>query len=174
MGPSRPEPRDRYGMGRRTIWPALAFIGFVCIYWCASCLVLWWVYHMWNRAPSLIAKMGLIITILTSTIWVAGRHGHRVSSRWRIDLTVAWRTAAVLAAYAVLVIIRLEVGPHTFTDSEFSGFLPVVGHVNSYFFMEAESLSFLFGVAPMLGCISGWLYFGQMRVHADLTKRQRL
>ena len=45
-----------------------------------------------------------------------------------------------------------------------SAFLPVLGHVNSHFFSEAGSLTFLTFVIPPMGCVSGILYYLNDRV----------
>lgn len=139
---------------------------FFLFYWGICAGVLWWAYDISplihggyyerHQALLLVAKMALVVTILTSVVWVfilrRRRNGNAGIAAW----TAIWQTALVMAAYAVFVLGWRQFSGTPASDN---AFVPVLGHINSHFFSEAGGLIFLLDVTPVMGCISGTLYF---------------
>jgi hypothetical protein len=150
------------------------FFLFLLVYWFVSGLWFWNSYsiaplirggfYRFNQAVSLVAAMTLITTVLTGVAWFWERQRHQNSSRptWRSIWAVTWRTWVCLLLYAGLVLLRMQFGGDV--PLKDSAFLPVVGHINSYFFSEAGWLVFLTYIVPVIGCASGVLYYLQARL----------
>ena len=159
----------------RNFLPLVALLPVLGLYWFISGIVLWWAYeithdiaighYQHHQALVLVAKMGLILTALTSVAWLFRLRRRAKIPRWRIGWRAAWQTALVLIAYLSIVIAHLEfrIGPLK-DDSEFSP-LPAhfMGHVHADFFSGLEGpLTFFFIVVPVMACVSGvlcYLYF---------------
>ena len=138
---------------------------FFLMYWSVSALVLWWAYSIsalirggfyeHHQALVLVTKMGLIITVLTSLAWLL------IMRRRRTVWTAIWQTALVLIGYTALILARLQFSA---TPADDSAFLPLLGSINSHFFSEVGWLVFLLYVAPVMGGVSGVLYFLHRRI----------
>ena len=146
-------------------------VAFLLLYWVLSGGLLWWSYditplirggyYQVNRALSLVAQMGLILTVLTTIVWLLVRRRERRSRpAWRLIWKVAWRTWVFVLAYGGAVLGRLQFGRDKVPLDD-SAFLPVLGHVNSHFFSETGWLIFFLYVMPVMGCVSGVLYYLQ-------------
>jgi hypothetical protein len=150
---------------------------FFLLYWSASAGVLWWAYDISplirggyyerHQALVLVTKMGLIVTVLTSFVWSFILIRKKSSNPQRAAWNAAWQTTLFLCGYAAVILARLQFGDFG-TPLPDRAFLPIIGTVNSHFFSEAGGLSFLLSVAPIMGCVSGILYFAAVRL--DLSK----
>ncbi len=153
--------------------PMFMWLAFLVFYWCLSGIVLWWSYdisslirggyYQRNQALALVAEMGLIITALVTIVWLLVRRRKTGGSPARLVWKVTWRTWLLLVIYAAAVFASVQFG-HGKVPLNDSAFLPVLGHVNSHFFSEAGWLTFLLNVIPIMGCISGVLFYLQIRV----------
>jgi hypothetical protein len=142
------------------------------LYWVISAVVLWWAYSISaeirggyyekHQALELVVKMGLVITVLTSLVWLFRMVRDKSGVVMRRAWTAAWQTALILIVYAAAILARLEFGGFSSPLPD-SAFLPVLGALNSHFFSEASSLIFLSMVTPIVACVSGLLYFLQCR-----------
>lgn len=160
------ERQNQNGRADGSGWKHVAFAWGISLTacWTAAFLVLWWAYdvktlirggyYARGQAITLVAQMGLIVTALTAMAWTIRRARHRIIPGLGFDWTSAWRTAAILVLYTAVIIGRLELLPRHFTDADF---LPIVGHVNSYFFSDAGPLAFALFAIPVMAAISGWL-----------------
>jgi hypothetical protein len=141
---------------------------FFPLYWIVSALVLWRAYSIGplirggyyerHQALVLVTKMALIITVLTSLAWLL------LVRRRRKVWTATWQSAAVLMGYAALVLARWHFSS---IPAEDSAFLPIVGHVKSYFFSEFEWLGFVLYVTPVMADVSGVMYFLSRKIHDE-------
>ena len=107
-----------------------------------------------------VAQMALVITILTTIIWILAARQKVGRPGWRSAWHVAWQMALVLALYALVVLTRRQLWNPSQGISDWAMFF---GYVNARFFSEAGGLSFLIEVVPIMGCISGVLYFLAVR-----------
>ena len=156
---------------QRKLRATLVFVAFLILCWALSGGLLWWSYHITfliregfyqvNRALSLVAQMGLIVTALTAVGWLLVSRRRAGGPPWRLMWRAAWRTWVVLLIYGGAVLTRMELGNYNVPLPD-SAFLPVLGHVNSYFFSEAGWLVFFLYIVPVMGCISGVLYYLQV------------
>jgi hypothetical protein len=143
---------------------------FFFLYWGVSACVLWWAYDISplirggyyerHQALVLVTKMGFIVTVLTSVVWSFIMLRKKSSNARQAGWTAAWQTALVMAGYTAFVVGWRQ---FTGTPASDSAFVPILGSVNSHFFSEAGGLSFLLNVAPIMGCVSGILYFLRCR-----------
>lgn len=143
------------------------------IYWCLSGAVLWWMYDIdplirggfyeRNQALVLVSKMGLIISVLTTIVWLLAKWRPAGLPRWRLGWKVAWKTAVILTAYALIVLLRRQLWTPSQGMNDYAAFLPIVGHVNGQFLSEFGWLSFLLQVVPTVALLSGVLYYLQVR-----------
>ena len=140
-------------------------------YWSTSAGVLWWAYDISplirggyyerHQALVLVTKMGLIVTVLTSFVWSFILIRKKSSNPQRAAWTAAWQTALVMAGYTAFVVGWRQFGGTPASDN---AFVPILGSINSHFFSEVGGLSFLLNVAPIMGCVSGILYFAAVRL----------
>ena len=143
--------------------PALLLVS-LSLYWYICGLVLWWSYditplirggyYQREQALGLVARMGLIVTAVTSIAWLLVRPRKSTRPPWRMAWTAAWLTFLVLFIYAAGV-VALPVD---------KAVLPVLGDVNSRFFSEVGPIVFLLYVIPTMTCVSGLLYYVQVQV----------
>lgn len=139
---------------------------FFLLYWGVCAGVLWWAYdispliqggyYQRHQALVLVTKMAFVVTVLTGVVWWFIMRRKKTRNAGRAAWTATWQTALVMAGYAVFV-----VGWRQFsgTPASDSAFVPILGHINSHFFSEVGGLIFLMDVTPVMGCISGILYF---------------
>jgi hypothetical protein len=158
----------------RNFLPLVALVPVLGLYWFISGIVLWWAYgiahdvargyYQHHQALVLVAEMGLLLTVLTSVVWLFRLRRRAKIPRWRIGWRAAWQTALVLIAYLAIVIAHLEFLGRIERDSDFSP-LPAhfMGQVHADFFSEMKGpLTFFFYVVPVMACVSGvlcYLYF---------------
>jgi hypothetical protein len=147
MNEQQPSVDERRGPFDR-LRTSLVFVAFLLLCWILSGVLLWWSYsitplirggyYQLNRAVWLVAEMGLIVTILTTMVWLLLRR-RETSSRtaWRSMWRAAWRTWVVLLIYGGVVLARVDFG-HYDVPLPDSAFLPVLGHVNSHFFRSMD------------------------------------
>jgi hypothetical protein len=138
--------------------------------WSLSSVVLWLVYdvgpfvkdgaYSQSQALTFVAQMALVITVLTTIIWILAARQKLSRPGWRSGWHVAWQTALALAIYALVVLARRQLWTPSQGLNDWAMFL---GYVNARFFSEAGGLSFLIEVVPITGCISGVLYFLAVR-----------
>jgi hypothetical protein len=171
MEPSQPEPTEARFDGA----PALISL-LICLalYWILSSAVLWLTYDMKTQihggyyrpeqAFKLVAKMSLIVTALTSTVWFLVDWRKPKRRGWRLGWSVAWKTWAFLIVYLAIVLIRRQIWTPSQGMNDSAMFLPIVGNTNAQFLSEFRWLSFLIQVIPIVGLISAGLYF--LRAHA--------
>jgi hypothetical protein len=143
---------------------------FFLLYWSISAAVLWWAYDISplirggyyerQQALVLVMKMALIVTVLTGVLWSFLIRLRKNDNARQGALAAALLTALVLAGYAIVVIGWRQFSGTPASDN---AFVPIVGSINSHFFSEAGGLSFVLNVAPIMGCISGILYFIRCR-----------
>lgn len=139
-------------------------------YWVISSVTLWWAYSIStlirggyyekHQALELVVKMGLLVTVLTSFVWLFRIARDKSEVMMRRAWTAAWQTALILIVYAAAILLRLQFGGFA-SPLPNSAVLPVLGALNSHFFSEADSLVFLLTVTPIMACVSGLLYFLQ-------------
>lgn len=151
----------------RAVWRCVLGLLFAGTYWCLCGVVLWHSYSMTplvrgryyarGQALALVEEMGLITTILTGLVWLLAVLQTAKLPRWRAAVTVGWRTSALLGLYVVLIIARTQI-KGAYNDAAF------LGHVNEEFLSESSFLSYLLCVAPIMGCVSGVLYYLQWRI----------
>jgi hypothetical protein len=156
---------------------AVLLLMFFLLYWGMSAVVLWWSYDLsplirggyyeHHQASLLVTKMGLIVTVLTSVVWLFMRRRKTSRRSWRGAWTAAWQTTLVLAGYTALILARLQFSRTPASDS---AFLPILGSINSHFFSEVGWMSFLINVVPIMGCVSGTLYFLHCRILESFSK----
>jgi hypothetical protein len=146
---------------------------FLFLYWCLSGIVLWWSYDIGplirgahyekGQALRLVAGMALIITALTALAWwLAARHRSDIPT-WRLMWGTAWRTGSLLVLYGAVVLAWMQFS-HSGVPMNSSAFVPILGRINSHFFSDAGWLSYLLTVTPIMGCLSGVLYYLQTRL----------
>jgi hypothetical protein len=146
------------------------FLILLCLNWGLAGAVLWLAYDIgpfikggaYNQHQALmfVAQMALVITVLTTIIWILAGRQKEGRSGWRSAWRVAWQTALVLALYALVVLTRRQLWNSSQGINDWAMFF---GYVNARFFSEAGGLSFLVEVVPIMGCISGVLYFLAVR-----------
>jgi hypothetical protein len=135
----------------------------VSLYWCVAGVVLWWSYDIGplirgghyeqSQAVAIVAKMALIITVLTSMVWLLEVRRKVDGSSWRIGWSIGWKTTVLLLAYAVIVVTRRQLCNPSQGVGDNVMFLPLVGRVNGHFFSEAGPLSFVLEIVPIMGCL---------------------
>ena len=165
---SRKKPRQ---------WNALraaSLVGLLAVHWALSSVVLWLAYDMkmqilggyygQDQALTLVAKMALIITILTCVIWLLVDRRRAKRQGWRLGWSAVWKTWGVLSAYVAVVLVRRQLWTPSQGMSDSAQFLPVVGHTNAQFLAEFQWLSFVIQVIPIVGLISGSLYLLRARM----------
>ena len=163
------QPNDEtVGVGKTlgSVASLVSLLVFLSLYWGISGFVLWWSYDLnplirggyyeRHQALALVAKMGFIVTTLTSIVWVVMRRRRVNGPPWRLIWKVAWRTLLILVMYASVILLRVQFSSEPATDAKF------FGAVNAQFFSETGSLSFLLNVVPIMGCVSGVLYWLQV------------
>ncbi len=153
---------------KRTIRSNASLLAFLCLLWCLCGFVIWWAYdtkalinggyYRESEAFFLVAKMGLIITVLVGIVWLLVLRRVAAERAWRLAWNVAWKTALVLLAYALIVVARRQFWTPSQGLGDSPMFLPLVGHVNGAFFSEFRWLSFVFVVVPIVGSFSGLLF----------------
>lgn len=144
----------------------LSLATFFLLYWGICAGVLWWAYdispliqggyYQPHQALALVTKMALVVTVLTGIVWWFIIRRRKTDNAGRAAWTAAWQTAVVMAGYAVFVVGWRQLSGTPASDS---AFVPILGHINSHFFSEVGGLTFLLDVTPVMGCISGILYF---------------
>jgi len=154
---------------KRNILSSASLLAFLCLTWGLCAVVVWWAYDMqaviqggglrYLDALSLVLKMSLIVTVLVGTVWLALSRLTDPYRSWRLVWSVAWKTALVLIGYGFVVVIRRQLWTPSQGTSDSSMFLPFIGHVNGEFFSEFRWLSYVFVVVPIVGCLSGALYY---------------
>jgi hypothetical protein len=112
----------------------------------------------------LLAKMALIVVILTSAIWLLGDLHKGKRQGWWLGWNVAWKTWGILTEYMAIVLIRRQLWKPSQGMTDSAQFLPVVGYTNAQFLAEFRWLSFLIEVIPIVGLISGGLYLLRARM----------
>ncbi len=155
------------------VWRIGLLLMLLSVYWCVAGTALWWSYDIGplirgghyerGQAVAIVAKMGLIITVLTSAVWLLEMRRKTGGSSWRIGWSIGWKTAVFLLAYAIIVVTRRHLWNPSQGVSDNVMFLPLVGSVNGNFFSEAGPLSFVLEIVPIMGCVSGFLYALQPR-----------
>jgi len=153
---------------RKVAPPAALVVASLFLYWLITAIVLWWAYdigslirdgyYQRNQALSAVSKMGIIVTLLTSIIWFVAKRRKTLDARWTLAWNVAWQTSLLLCAYVLIILVKIQFR----TDKgalDDSSFLPIVGHTNAQFLSESRSLSFVLHVVPVMGCVSGILYY---------------
>lgn len=166
---NRKEPtRHRNALG------VASLVGLLSVYWTLSSVVLWFSYDMktqilggyygQGQALALVAKMALIITILTYVMWLLVDWRRAKRRGWRVGWSAAWKTWGVLTAYVAVVLVRRQLWTPGQGMSDGAQFLPVVGYTNAQFLAEFRWLSFVIQVIPIVGLISGSLYLLRDRI----------
>jgi len=145
-------------------------------YWCITGIVLWWSYgisplilggyYQRDQALAIVAKMALIITVLTSLVWLFVMMRKVSGSRWRIGWNIGWKTAVFLLAYAIVVVTRRQLWNPSQGVSDNVMFLPLIGNVNGRFFSEAGT-----EIVPIMACVSGLLCALQPRCFMASSSR---
>jgi hypothetical protein len=147
----------------------LALLLSFSVNWCLAGVVLWWAYDFGpgltgishGHALVLVTKMGLVITVLTVSVWVLADQKWGASSGWRSFMRVAWATAIVLLSFALIVICRRILWRPEQGDK---AFFPILDTIISEFFKEFLWLNYVLEVVPVMCCISGALYLIQLRL----------
>jgi hypothetical protein len=144
---------------------AIVFLILLCLHWGVSSVVLWWAYdfsalvnggaYYQRQALGLVAQMGLIITGMTTVIWLIAARQQGTRPDWQRGWRVAWQTAIFLATYALAILIRRQLWKPNQGINDWAMFF---GYLNGRFFSEAGGLSFLTIVVPIMGTVSGILY----------------
>jgi len=157
----------------------VVFLIFLCLNWGLSGGVLWLAYDISpfikgaaydrNQALTLVAQMGLVITVLTTIVWILAARQKVSRSSWQSGWRVVWQTALLLAVYALVVLMRRQLWMPSEGINNWAMFF---GYVNARFFSEVGGISFLLVVAPTMACISGALYFLQT-LTIDAPRRDR-
>jgi hypothetical protein len=152
----------------RIVRPALLLV-FLSLYWCCCATVLWWAYdinsqisggyYQRNQALVLVAKMALIVTVLTAVVWLLVRPHKVIRPWWRLAWNIGWKTAIVQVLYVFIVLARRQLWAPSQGIDDNVMFLPIVGLVNAQFLSEFGWLSFLLDVVPIMACVSGILYW---------------
>jgi hypothetical protein len=157
-----------------TSWGLISLLILAGTYWLLSSTVLWLAYDIGaqirggyynqSQALALVAKMSLIVTVLTSAIWLSTNPRKLKVVGWRVGLGVAWKTWVLLMVYVLVVLMRRQLWSPSQGNNDGAMFLPIVGHTNAQFLSEFRWLSFLIQVIPILGFISGGLYLLRARL----------
>lgn len=145
------------------------WLGAFGVYWCSPAAVLWWAYgfshlvsggiHSQDRAISLVAQMGLIVTVLAGLVWFFQAHKLQTPEHlWRRGWIVLVQTILIHLTYAAIVIGRRQMWDPSQGINDDAMFLPIVGFVNGRFFSEFKFLSFIVVVVPIMGLISAILF----------------
>ena len=147
----------------------LLWISFALLYWFAAGAILWWAYdisifigggaYSRNDALAFVAKMALILTVLTAIIWLVASRRKLSTWSWRIGWRVAWETLLALLLYCGVVVLRRQLWSPEQGNNAGAQFLPIIGSTNARFFAEFLWLAFLFPVAPTVSLLSGVLYY---------------
>lgn len=164
----REKPRHWTALG------ATSLVGLLTVYWALSSVALWLAYDMktqilggyygQGQALALVAKMALIITILTSAIWLLADWRKAKWQGWRLGWNAAWKTWTILIAYVTVVLVRRQLWTPSQGMNDSAQFLPVVGNTNAQFLAEFRWLSFVIQIIPIVGLISGSLYLLRARM----------
>ena len=183
MGSLQPPPHDQRVEVVEVGRAALLLLAFLALYWLLNGLVLWWAYSInvqihggyydRNRALALVAKMALIVTVLTSVIWVLAKRRKVTDLRWQLGWDVTWKTWIAQVVYVAIVVVRRQLWTPSQGLSDSAMFLPIVGCTNAKFLSEFRWLSFIIHVVPIMGLISGALYYAQARALRFLRARAR-
>ncbi len=147
---------------------SLVFIALL-IYWLIAASALWKVYDIGplisggylshGQAISVVTKMGLLLTVLTSGAWIwSSRQTSNKKTFLAVWRSAALRTFVVLFFYWLVVFIRREIWTPSQGVNDDAMFLPFIGHVNAVFFAEVGWLSFLIGIIPCMGIVSGFVF----------------
>jgi ABC-type nickel/cobalt efflux system permease component RcnA len=157
----------------------IVFLIFLCLNWGLSGVILWLAYDISpfikggayerNQALAFVAQMGLVITALTTVVWILAARQKMSRSGWQSGWRVAWQTALLLVVYALVVLTRRQLWKPSQGINDWAMFF---GYVNARFFSEVGGISFLIGVVPTMACISGALYFLQT-LTVDAHRRDR-
>jgi hypothetical protein len=155
----------------RNFLPLVALVPVLGLYWFISGIVLWWAYgiahdvargyYQHHQALVLVAEMGLLLTVLTSVVWLFRLRRRAKIPRWRIGWRAAWQTALVLIAYFSIVMANIMFR-HPMGLTKDSDFFPILGELHANFFSEVGPLIFFIYVVPVMACVSGvlcYLYF---------------
>jgi len=144
------------------------------IHWLFACGALWWFYDIGplirdgvfnlGEATSRVIKMGLIVTILTTAAWLWMIRVEQKEKLLRLWWSATWRTLLLLFLYFLAVMFRREMWTQSQGINEDAMFLPIVGHINGFFFSEFRWLGFLIQVIPLMGILSGILFCSQVRL----------
>jgi hypothetical protein len=144
---------------------------FLTLYGALSCVVLWWAYGTagdiqrgtYQRGEMLIKteKMALIITILTSVVWLLNDRRKTDQKSWRIGWNTAWKTWVILIAYQATIYLWWKFWwSHLWTPGqEPISDVMFLGETNAHFFSETGWIAFLIEIIPIMGLVSGGLYF---------------
>jgi hypothetical protein len=159
------DPLHTHSATPKRIARLLLLLFFFLLYWGISAAVLWWSYDIpalihdryyeERQVLVLVTKMGLIITVLTSVVWLFMLRRDVSTRPWRMAWNAFCGTVLVLVGYTALILGRLQFSS---TPAPDSAFLPILGTINSHFFSEAQWMIFVLN-APIMGFISGILYF---------------
>jgi hypothetical protein len=160
-----------------TALKVVSLLVLLVLHWVVSSTVLWLAYDMRmqiqggyyyrEQALALVGKMALIITILTGAIWLMLDWRRPKQRGWRLGWNVAWKTWVILVVYVAIVVIRRQIWTPSQRINDGAMFLPIIGCTNAQFLSEFRWLAFLVQVVPVVGIVSGGLYF--LRVHVLQT-----
>jgi hypothetical protein len=138
---------------------------------CCSILI-WWSSSMGAEtkdgaltstdATSLTIEMSVLMTVLTVTAWSLSARVHRTATRVRLSAAVTIETAVILALYVFVVIMWRQHWTPEKGLTESAAFMPVLGHMNSFFFADYGWLQYLLVDVPLASILSGivtWLFF---------------
>jgi hypothetical protein len=152
------------------------------LYWAITAAVLWWSYdfgpfirgghYEFDQALRLVCKMAAVVSILTFIAWLLVKP-HRFKSPLAAGMGAGWRTALLLAFYAFVILANIQFGNYQVPLPD-SAFLPVIGHLNSYFFSEVGWLVFMTMVIPIMTVLSAALYVLQWRISRVPATEQEL
>ena len=144
-----PSQLDAAGFRGAMTWVSLVVL--LVMYWALSGGVLWLAYDMraeiqggyyhQEQALALVAKMALIVAILTGAVWFLRdwRRGKRQG--WRLGWNVAWKTWTVLIIYLAIVLVRRQLWTPSQGINDGAMFLPIVGYTHAQFLSEFRWLS---------------------------------
>jgi hypothetical protein len=100
------------------VWRVGLLVILLGLYWSIAGMVLWWSYdigplirggyYQRGQAIAIVAKMALIVTVLTSFVWLLVIWRKVRGSRWRVGWNVGWKTTLFLLAYAIIVVTRRQ------------------------------------------------------------------
>jgi hypothetical protein len=164
-----------------TVWCIGQSLIVLGAYWCIAGIVLWWSYdisplilgghYQRRQALAIVAKMALIVTVLTSLVWLFVMMRKVSGSRWRIAWNIGWKTAVFLLAYAIVVVTQRQLWNPSQGINDNAMFLPLIGNVNGRFFSEAGTLLFILEIVPIMACVSGLLCALQPRCFMASSSR---